>query len=100
MSSGSLGDWLQLARVPIAAGVFEPFGLTRRPQIAAISMSGSSVLLAVNALELKRLDLPKREAAPGEPSSPIRLDTLSANRWFRDPRACDRASLTGWRREA
>lgn len=29
------------------------------------------------------------------PDSPIRLDTLSANRWFRDPRACDRAPLTG-----
>jgi Cu2+-exporting ATPase len=35
--------------LPIAAGVFEPWGLTLRPQIAAISMSGSSVLVAVNA---------------------------------------------------
>jgi Cu2+-exporting ATPase len=33
--------------LPIAAGVFEPFGLTLRPEIAAISMSGSSVLVAV-----------------------------------------------------
>ena len=41
--------------LPIAAGVFEPFGLTLRPEIAAISMSGSSVLVAVNALALKRL---------------------------------------------
>ncbi|HEY6067614.1 MAG TPA: HAD-IC family P-type ATPase, partial [Gaiellaceae bacterium] len=44
--------------LPIAAGVFEPFGLTLRPEIAAISMSGSSVLVAVNALALKRLRLP------------------------------------------
>jgi P-type Cu2+ transporter len=44
--------------VPIAAGVFEPFGLTLRPEIAAISMSGSSVLVAVNAVSLKRLRLP------------------------------------------
>jgi Cu2+-exporting ATPase len=44
--------------LPIAAGFFEPFGLTLRPEIAAISMSGSSVLVAVNALELKRLRLP------------------------------------------
>jgi P-type Cu2+ transporter len=43
--------------LPIAAGVFEPFGLTLRPEIAAISMSGSSVLVAVNALALKRLRL-------------------------------------------
>jgi P-type Cu2+ transporter len=44
--------------LPIAAGVFEPFGLTLRPEIAAISMSGSSILVALNALALKRLRLP------------------------------------------
>jgi Cu2+-exporting ATPase len=47
--------------LPIAAGVFEPWGLTLRPEIAAISMSGSSVLVAVNALTLKRLRLPGRD---------------------------------------
>jgi P-type Cu2+ transporter len=41
--------------LPIAAGVFEPWGFTLRPELAAISMSGSSVLVAVNALLLKRL---------------------------------------------
>ncbi len=46
--------------LPVAAGVFEPFGFTLRPEIAAISMSGSSVLVAVNALALKRLRLPAR----------------------------------------
>ena len=46
--------------LPIAAGVFEPaFGLVLRPEIAALSMSGSSLLVAVNALFLKRLRLPK-----------------------------------------
>jgi P-type Cu2+ transporter len=49
--------------LPIAAGVFEPWGLTLRPEIAAISMSGSSVLVAVNALALKRLRLPGRSEA-------------------------------------
>jgi Cu2+-exporting ATPase len=45
--------------LPIAAGVFEPaFGLVPQPEIAALSMSGSSVLVAVNALLLKRLRLP------------------------------------------
>jgi Cu2+-exporting ATPase len=43
--------------LPIAAGVFEPWGLTLRPEIAAISMSGSSILVAVNALLLKRIEL-------------------------------------------
>jgi Cu2+-exporting ATPase len=45
--------------LPIAAGVFEPaFGLALRPEIAALAMSGSSLLVAVNALLLKRLRLP------------------------------------------
>jgi len=42
--------------LPIAAGVFEPaFGLVLRPEIAALSMSGSSFIVAVNAVMLKRL---------------------------------------------
>jgi Cu2+-exporting ATPase len=45
--------------LPIAAGVFEPaFGLVVRPEIATLSMSGSSFLVAVNALLLERLWLP------------------------------------------
>jgi Cu2+-exporting ATPase len=44
--------------LPIAAGVFAKWGLTLRPEIAAISMSGSSVLVALNAVALKRLRLP------------------------------------------
>jgi len=45
--------------LPIAAGVFEPsLGLMLRPEIAALSMSGSSFIVAVNALMLKRLQLP------------------------------------------
>jgi Cu2+-exporting ATPase len=43
---------------PIAAGLFYPaFGLILRPEIAALSMSGSSLLVAVNALLLKRTRL-------------------------------------------
>jgi P-type Cu2+ transporter len=52
--------------LPIAGGVFEPsLGLTLRPEIAALSMSGSSLIVAVNALALKRLRLPRAEASPG-----------------------------------
>lgn len=40
---------------PLAAGVFYPFLLS--PEIAALAMSGSSVLVAVNALLLKRTRL-------------------------------------------
>ena len=43
---------------PIAAGLFYPaFGLILRPEIAAISMSGSSLLVALNALMLKNTRL-------------------------------------------
>jgi Cu2+-exporting ATPase len=50
--------------LPIAAGVFAPLGLVLRPEIAALSMSGSSVLVAVNALLLKRLRLPAPPETP------------------------------------
>ena len=46
--------------LPIAAGVFVPaFNLMLRPEIAALSMSGSSFLVAINALLLKRVHLPE-----------------------------------------
>lgn len=51
--------------LPIAAGAFVPWGLTLRPEIAALSMSGSTVLVAVNALLLRRR-LP--DQAAGDPS--------------------------------
>jgi Cu2+-exporting ATPase len=58
--------------LPIAAGVFEPaFGLVLRPEIAALSMSGSSLIVAVNALTLKRLHLPRaqEQERPSGPAS-------------------------------
>ncbi|MDF1479721.1 heavy metal translocating P-type ATPase [Leifsonia sp. H3M29-4] len=66
--------------LPIAAGVFFPaFGIMLSPEIAAISMSGSSVIVAVNALLLKRLHLPAPAApTPAEPttaSSPAPVPT-------------------------
>ena len=57
--------------LPIAAGVFEPaFGLVLRPEIAALSMSGSSVIVAVNAIMLKRLRLAEPAAHPQTDHSP------------------------------
>ena len=51
---------------PLAAGVFYPFVIS--PEVAALSMSGSSVLVAVNALLLKfaRLEGIVRPAANAE----------------------------------
>ncbi|MBI3693119.1 MAG: heavy metal translocating P-type ATPase, partial [Mycolicibacterium aromaticivorans] len=66
--------------LPIAAGVFQPsLGLVLRPEIAALSMSGSSLIVAVNALMLKRLKLPEppqphaTAVTPSEEPSPVGL---------------------------
>jgi Cu2+-exporting ATPase len=40
---------------PLAAGVFYPFVIS--PAVAALSMSGSSAIVAINALMLKRTKL-------------------------------------------
>jgi Cu2+-exporting ATPase len=49
--------------LPVAAGVFEPLGFVLRPEIGAISMAGSSIIVALNAVSLKRLRLPRRAGA-------------------------------------
>ena len=46
---------------PLAAGVLYPFVLS--PEVAALSMSGSTLVVAVNALMLKRTKLAATEAA-------------------------------------
>ena len=58
---------------PIAAGLLYPsIGLLLRPEIAALTMAGSSLLVAVNALSLKRTRLPGiRNTRPGEPAEPM-----------------------------
>ena len=55
---------------PLAAGVFFPFVLS--PEVAALSMSGSTLVVAINALMLKRTKLagirqPGKTAAPATP---------------------------------
>ena len=45
--------------LPLAAGALEPLGLVLRPEVGAISMSGSSIIVALNAVSLKRLRLPQ-----------------------------------------
>ena len=64
--------------LPIAAGLFSSsLGWTLRPEWAALAMSGSSFLVATNAVLLKRLRLPAlpgagrdADAGPGAPVAP------------------------------
>ncbi len=59
--------------LPIAAGVFEPaFGLMLPPEIAALTMSGSSAIVAINAVMLRRLRLPSPNLhRPAQPATPL-----------------------------
>ena len=56
--------------LPIAAGVFEPFGFVLRPEVGAISMAGSSVIVALNAVALKRLRLRLPDQSGGDQQVP------------------------------
>ena len=55
---------------PLAAGVLYPFLLS--PSIAALTMSGSSALVAINALMLKRTKLTgiRRQRTTSSPLAP------------------------------
>ena len=52
--------------IPLAAGVFIPFGLTLNPMFGAAAMSLSSFCVVSNALRLNLFDLP---AAPVQPAA-------------------------------
>lgn len=63
--------------LPIAAGVLYPsLGVSLSPEIAALLMSGSSVIVAVNALLLKRLRLPAAEGPQELTQTPV-LEEIS-----------------------
>ena len=56
--------------IPIAAGALEPIGFRLSPEIAALSMSGSSVIVALNAVALRRLRLPDEPDRPPATRNP------------------------------
>jgi Cu2+-exporting ATPase len=61
---------------PLAAGVFYPFLLN--PEIAALAMSGSSALVAINALLLKRTKLAGITRRSSIPTSTMRAAEATA----------------------
>jgi len=46
-----------LIAIPIAAGVLYPWNIILRPEWAALVMTFSSIIVVINALFLKRLNL-------------------------------------------
>ncbi len=45
-----------VSAIPVAAGVFARWGVTLRPEISALLMSASSIIVATNAVLLKRVE--------------------------------------------
>ena len=66
---------VEVALLPEGGGRGRPGHVVLRPEIAALSMSGSSFIVAVNALLLKRLHLPV--AAPS-PEAVVAADVVGA----------------------
>jgi Cu2+-exporting ATPase len=54
--------------IPLAAGVLAPIGLTLPPAVGALLMSLSTIVVALNALTLRGLDL---RPDPGCESTPV-----------------------------
>ena len=80
--------------------MFEPLGFVLRPEVGAISMSGSSIIVAVNAVALKRLPLPRRRgddsahdlgamSSTGKSAAVAVSGVAAAALWWRrNPSAC------------
>jgi Cu2+-exporting ATPase len=54
--------------IPLAAGVFAWAGLVLAPAIGALAMSLSTIVVAFNAMLLRRLDLRPRPLEVAEPA--------------------------------
>jgi P-type Cu2+ transporter len=48
--------------IPLAAGVLAPIGILLSPAVGAVLMSLSTIIVALNAQLLRRLDLPPSQA--------------------------------------
>lgn len=63
------GAGYNLFAIPLAAGVLSPIGITLSPAVGAVLMSASTVIVALNAQLLRRVDLSRSELRAGSPSS-------------------------------
>ena len=69
------GAGYNLAAIPLAAGVLAGAGLTLSPAVGAILMSVSTVVVALNAQLLRRVDLGRPVA--GGPAAPAKAPAHS-----------------------
>jgi len=46
-----------IVAIPAAAGIFQPWGITLRPEWGALIMAASTIIVAINALLLRRVNL-------------------------------------------
>jgi P-type Cu2+ transporter len=59
--------------IPVAAGVLYPaYGILLRPEWAALLMSLSSIIVALNAVSLKAVEGQLSPPAPAQPSTPLK----------------------------
>jgi Cu2+-exporting ATPase len=66
------GAGYNLVAIPLAAGVLAFAGITLSPAVGAVLMSASTVVVALNAQLLRRLDLSPRALPGAEPAPPAR----------------------------
>ncbi len=55
--------------IPLAAGVLAPWGIVIGPAVGAILMSASTIIVALNALLLRRIDLRPGQSGPASSSA-------------------------------
>jgi Cu2+-exporting ATPase len=55
-----------IVAVPLAAGVLAPLGLVLSPAVGAVLMSLSTIIVALNAQLLRRLDLDPARLSAGQ----------------------------------
>jgi Cu2+-exporting ATPase len=72
------GAGYNLFAIPLAAGVLAPWGITLSPAVGAILMSASTVVVALNAQLLRRLDLRPTETRPSLPAERALASTSAA----------------------
>ena len=64
------GAGYNLVAIPLAAGVLAPFGITLSPEVGAILMSASTIVVALNTQLLRRLDLVFHQSSRGRVRKP------------------------------